>query len=164
MLDLLADELDDEPELSRTAGELFMFSLHADLHMEDLWRSSMNIEALKYEAMWTNTSADKYKAWKAQQPARVQLPSGISCCQSSRGRADDQAEEVLSGLVFPSLDQVRQDPRDDAAARAASKSRTKAQAESKKASTRKGSRWEDNGLGDDDCRHALFNAPVFYPW
>lgn len=30
VLEMLADELEDEPELSRAVGELFMFSLHAD--------------------------------------------------------------------------------------------------------------------------------------
>lgn len=110
----------------------------------------MNIEALQYEAMWTHTSAETFKSWKAQQPPRDTLPSGISCCQLSRGRGEDQAEEVRSGLVFPSLDQVRHHPRDDAAASDARNSQTKTQADSKKASSRKRRRREDNGLGDDD--------------
>lgn len=36
-LDLLVDDMDDNAELSRANSKLLIFSIHADVHMEDFW-------------------------------------------------------------------------------------------------------------------------------
>lgn len=163
VLDMLADDLDSDPELRRAFGELLMFSLHADLHMEELWRAQMNADSLRYEAQWTNTDAAKFKTWKREQPmpARPQLPTGLRARAESRGRVLNQADEVRSGLVFPSLDQVRTHPRDDAAAAAAQAGREKAK--TKRAAKRKRAEMIAAGLGDDDCRHKFLSHAEFTP-
>lgn len=50
MLEVLANDLVAEPESSRAFGELIIFSLHTELHMEDLWRGQMSADALRYKA------------------------------------------------------------------------------------------------------------------
>jgi len=164
MLDLLAVDMDGDPEMCRAVGELLMFSLHTDLHMENLWRAEMNADALLYEGQWKDTEAAKFQAWLARQPPRPgRRPSGLVAVAASRHRANTQAEEVRSGIVFPDLDQVRPHPVDDLAAEAARAARDKARANPKKTSKRKRADMEDAGLGDDDCRHAFLTHSAFTP-
>jgi len=164
MLDLLATDMDGDPEMCRAAGELLMFSIHTDLHMENLWRAEMSADALTYEAEWTDTDAAKFRAWLARQPPRPgRRPSGLVAVQASQDRAGAQADEVLSGIVFPDLEQVRAHPADAVAAAAASAAREKAKLNPKKTSKRKRADMEDGGLGDDDCRHAFLTHSTFTP-
>ena len=168
-LNLLAESMDEDVEMCRAVGELLLFSVHTDLHMEDLWRGAMNAESLLYEAAWTDTDADKFKAWLAQQPAGPgpHLPSGLRSAAASTERAADQATEIRSGVVMPDLDQVRPHPRDDVAAAVARAAKAKAQTakrpNAKKTSKRKRQQEENGRLGDDDCRHAFVTHSVFTP-
>ncbi|OSX76179.1 hypothetical protein BU14_0204s0025 [Porphyra umbilicalis] len=165
-LDLLADDMDADPELSRAMGELLLFSVHTDLHMEQLWRCQMNREALEFEANWCDTDAAKFRAWQQRQPTREgqRLPSGLVTVAASASRAADQATEIRSGVVMPDLDQVRPHPRDDLAAAAARAARDKQQqVNPKKKTKRTRAQMENGGLGDDDCRHAFITHSVFTP-
>ena len=165
-LDLLADSMDDDVELSRAMGELILFAVHTDLHMEALWRCRMNAEALRFEADWTDTDAAKFKEWQLRQPAPAEprLPSGLVSKAASAGRADDQAAEIRSGVVMPDLDQVRPHPTDNVAAAAARAARDKEkQTNPTKKTKRKRADMENGGLGDDDCRHAFITHNVFTP-
>ena len=168
-LDLLAESMDEDVEMCRAVGELLLFSLHTDLHMEDLWRGHMNAESLLFEAAWTDTDAAKFKAWLAQQPVGPgpQLPSGLRSSALSKERAADQATEIRSGIVMPDFDQVRPHPRDDVAAAVARAAKAKAQTaktpNAKKTSKRKRRQEENGRLGDDDCRHAFVTHSVFTP-
>jgi len=165
-LDLLADSMDDDTELARAMGELILFAVHTDLHMEAMWRCRMNAEALRFEADWTDTDAAKFKEWQLRQPAPAEprLPSGLVAKAASAGRADDQAAEIRSGVVMPDLDQVRPHPTDNVAAAAARASRDKEkQTNPTKKTKRKRADMENGGLGDDDCRHAFITHNVFTP-
>lgn len=162
-LEMLSDDLSEDKELCRAFGELLMFALHTDKHMEDLWRSRMNLDSLRFEAGWTDTDAAKFRAWKLRQPVAAQLPSGLKSVPASIGRASDQAGEVRTGIVFPSLEQVRQHPRDDVAAAVARANRDKAKTGRQPSAKRKRSEMVDGGLGDDDCRHAFVSHSVFTP-
>lgn len=164
LLDLLADDMDGDLEMCRAAGELLMFALHTDLHMENLWRAAMNADALRYEAEWKDTDAAKFRSWMGRQascPGR--RPSGLVAGEASRDRAAAQADEVRSGIVFPDLEQVRAHPADAVAAAAAGAARKKARLNPKKALKRKRADMEDAGLGDDDCRHAFLTHSAFTP-
>ena len=168
-LDLLAESMDEDVEMCRAMGELLLFSVHTDLHMEDLWRGAMNAESLLFEAAWTDTDATKFKSWLAQQPVGPgpHLPSGLRSSAASTERAADQATEIRSGVVTPDLDQVRPHPRDDVAAAVARAAKAKAQTaknpNAKKTSKRKRQQEENGRLGDDDCRHAFVTHSVFTP-
>ena len=168
-LDLLAESIDEDEEMCRAVGELLLFSVHPDLLMEDLWRGAMNAESLLYKAAWTDTDADKFKAWLARQPVGPgqNLPSGLWSAAASTERAADQATEIRSGIVMPDLDQVRRRPRDNVAAAAAraakAKSQTAKNPNAKKTSKRKGQQEENGRLGDDDCRHAFVTHSVYTP-
>lgn len=162
-LEMLSDDLGEDEELCRAFGELLMFALHTDNHMEDLWRSRMNVDSLRFEAGWTNTDAAKFRAWKSRQPVAAQLPSGLKSGTESIGRAADQAGEVRTGIVFPSLEQVRQHPRDDVAAAVARANREKSKTGRQPSAKRKRSEMVDGGLGDDDCRHAFVSHSAFTP-
>jgi len=164
MLDLLSDEMDSDPEMCRAVGELVMFSLHTDIHMENLWRAEMNADALLYEEEWSDTDAAKFQSWlQRQPPCPGRRPSGLVACAASRHRAGAQADEVRSGIVFPDLDQVRAHPSDAAAAAAASAAREKARLNPKRTSKRKRADMDDARLGDDDCRHAFLTHSAFTP-
>ena len=164
MLDMLADDMDADPEMCRAIGELLFFSLHTDLYMEDLWRGEMNADALLYEAEWKDTNSTKFGAWKRRQRRRPgRRPTGLVAVDASRHRASVQAEEVRSGIAFPDLDQVRPHPTDAAAAEAARACRAKAAANPKRSSKRKRADMEHGGLGDDDCRHAFLTHSTFTP-
>lgn len=164
VLDLLAVEMDQDREMCRAIGEVIMFSLHTDLHMESLWRAEMNADALEYEAEWKDTSPAKYRAWlEKQQTCPGRLPSGLVAGAPSQHRARAQADEVRSGIAFPDLEQVRPHPSDAVASEAARKAREKARTNPKKSSKRKLAEMEDGGLGDDDCRHAFLTHSTFTP-
>lgn len=162
-LELLSNDMDQDVELCRAFGELLMFAIHTDEHMEHLWRSRMNVQSLRFEAEWSDTDAAKFRAWKARQPVPAHLPSGLTAGPASLGRAADQAGEVRTGIVFPSLEQVRQHPRDDVAAAVARINREKAKTDRKPAAKRRRSEMPDGGLGDDDCRHAFLTHSSFTP-
>lgn len=174
-LDMLADDMDSDLELCRAFGELLMFALHTDQHMEDLWRSNMNADSLRFEAKWTHTDAAKFRNWRQQQPAPATLPSGLMALPGARGRAAVQAEEVRSGIVFPTLEQVRPHGSDAVAAAARQVRKEKAEADAtagvkasskvgvKVGSKRKRADMLDGGLGDDDCRHAFLTHLTFTP-
>lgn len=164
LLDLLAADMDGDPEMCRAVGELLMFSIHTDLHMENLWRAELNADALLYEAQWQDTDSTKFQAWLATQPPRPgRKPSGLVARPASLHRAATQADEVRSGIVFPDLDQVRAHPADAVAASAARAAREKARLNPKQASKRRRADMADAGLGDDDCRHAFLTHSAFTP-
>lgn len=101
LLDLLAEETNSDPEMCRAVGELLIFALHTDLHIEDLWRTELNPDAMSYEAQWKDTNAAKFQEWvQRQAPAPGRRPSGLVVGEASRDRADAQAGEVRSGIVF----------------------------------------------------------------
>lgn len=166
-IDLLADSMEDDAELARAMAELLLFAVHTDLHMELLWRSRMNAEALRFEADWTNTDAGKFRAWKERQPlpTTLRLPSGHAAVQESQPRTADQATEIISGVVMPDLDQVRPHLTNSVAAKAARAARKKKEKQKnpKKHTKRKRANMENGGLGDDDCRHAFITSSVFTP-
>lgn len=174
-LDMLAIDMDADLELCRAFGELLMFTLHTDAHMEDLWRSNMNPDSLRFEAEWTDTDAAKFRTWREQQPAPPTLPSGLLALPAAQDRAAMQAEEVRSGIVFPTLEQVRPHGSDAVAAAARRARKEKAPADAtagfkegrrvgaKVGSKRKRADMLDGGLGDDDCRHAFLTHLTFTP-
>lgn len=174
-LDMLASDMDSDPELCRAFGELLMFALHTDAHMEDLWRSNMNPDSLRFEAEWTDTDAAKFRSWREQQPAPPSLPPGLLALPGAQDRAAVQAEEVRSGIVFPTLEQVRPHGSDAVAAAARRARKEKAEADAiasvkvgrkvgaKVGSKRKRADMLDGGLGDDDCRHAFLTHLTFTP-
>jgi len=165
-LDLLADDMDEDPELCRAMGELLLSSIHTDLHMEQLCRCQMNMEALQFEADWTDTDATKFRAWQQQQQRRAgqRLPSGLMARAASASRAADQATEIRSGVLMPDLDQVRPHPTDKVAAAVARAARQKEKQINPKRKTRRTrAQMENGGLGDDDCRHAFTTHSVFTP-
>eukprot|EP00168_Porphyra_purpurea_P003779 TRINITY_DN1439_c0_g1_i1.p1 TRINITY_DN1439_c0_g1~~TRINITY_DN1439_c0_g1_i1.p1 ORF type:complete len:335 (+),score=60.72 TRINITY_DN1439_c0_g1_i1:1536-2540(+) len=158
--------MDDDQELCRAMGELLLFSVHTDQHMESLWRCQMNQEALHFEADWTETDATKLRAWKQRQPAGSEqgLPSGLTAKSASQNWALDQAAEIRSGVVMPDLDQIRPHPRDDLAAAAARAASDKQQKfDHKKKTKRTRMQMENGGIGHDDCRHAFISNSVFTP-
>jgi len=164
MLDLLADDMDADPEICRAIGELLFFSLHTDLYMEDMWRGEMNADALLYEVEWKDTNSAKFREWKQRQQRRPgRRPTGLVAIDASRHRACMQADEVRSGIAFPDLDQVRPHPTDAVAAEAALASREKAATNPKRKAKRKRADMEHGGLGDDDCRHAFLTHSTFTP-
>lgn len=162
-LELLADGMDQDQELCRAFGELLIFAVYTEEHMEHLRRFKMNAEALRSEAERTETDASKYHA--SQEPRRgpAQLPSVLTSGSESRSRAADQAAEVRSGILFPSLGQVRQHLRDDVAAAVARINREKATRVRQPAGKRKRSEMVDGGLGDDDYRHSFLRHATFMP-
>lgn len=174
-LDMLAIDIDADLELCRAFGELLMFALHTDAHMEDLWRSNMNPDSLRFEAEWTDTDAAKFRTWREQQPAPPTLPSGLLALPGTQDRAAVQAEEVRSGIVFPTLEQVRPHGSDAVAAAARRARKEKAEADAtaglkegrrvggKVGAKRKRADMLDGGLGDDDCRHAFLTHLTFTP-
>lgn len=178
-LDLLANDMENDPELCRAFGELLMFALYTDQHMENLWRSKMDMDALRFEAQWTDTDAEKFQRWRQVQPGPPRLPSGLKAVAGSIGRAAAQAEEVRSGVVFPSLNQVRPHGTDavaaearraskeqaEVSAKAGARTRAKvgAKAGGKVGAKRKRADMLHGGLGDDDCRHAFLTHWTFTP-
>lgn len=164
MLDLLADDMDNDTEFCRATGELLLFAVLTDMHMEKLWRAEMNADALPYEAAWQDTDAAKIQEWIARQPLPPgHRPSGLVARAASRDRAVAQANEVRSGIVFLDLDQVRAHPADAVAAAAAAAAKEKARLNPKNKLKRKRGDMEDAGLGDDDCRHAFLTRSAFTP-
>lgn len=156
----VADDMDADPLLCRAVGELVLFSMEADLHVERLWTLKATEDSKLYQAMWQNTSSGKFASWRARH-GTTDPRCGLLAHSLSAERALQQAREVASGQVWPLLDQVRPGPRDDRAA-ALRKKRKAAGSGKRRAGKRKAAK-ESKAIGDDDCRHEFKESKVFAP-
>lgn len=160
---LVSDLLDIDELLCRAVGELLMFAVETDLHVELLWNKKAKADSLAFKKQWEVTDAAKFRAWAAREGHDPR--SGLVAHPSSARRALRQAREVASGHVWPFLDQVRPYPRDDPAAAARRRQRS-AKAKKGRSTTkqkRKTRAKERKTIGDDDCRHEFRKSAVFAP-
>jgi len=158
----VSDLLDGDELMCRAVGELLLFAVETDLHVEDLWNTKAMADSLEYKKLWQKTDAKKFAAWAEHSGSAVPR-SGLRAHPLSYHRSLMQAREVASGHVWPFLDQVRPCPRDDPAAvlRRRHKKATKTRRTAKQKSRRRAK--ERKTIGDDDCRHAFRKSAVFAP-
>jgi len=156
----VGDDLDLDPLMSRAVGELVLFALETDVHVEKLWMLKATADSKEYQELWQNTSSGKVLAWRAKY-GTADPRSGLRSHALSVTRALQQAREVASGQVWPLLDQVRPGPRDDRAA--ALRKKRKAGGSGKRRASKGKKVKEAKVIGDEDCRHEFKASKVFAP-
>jgi len=156
----VADDMDADPLLCQAIGELVLFSMETDRHVERLWALKATEDSKIYQSMWQDTSAGKFTTWRRKN-GTADPRSGLRAHELSTERALQQAREVASGQVWPLLDQVRPGPRDDRAA--ALRKKRKAAGSGKRRAGRSKEAKESKAIGDDDCRHEFKASKVFAP-
>lgn len=160
---LVSDLRDIEEMLYRAVGELLMFAVETDLHVELLWNKRAKADSLAFKKQWEVTDAAKFRAWAAREGHDPR--SGLVAHPSFARRALRQAREVATGHIWPFLDKVRPYSRHDSAA-ATRRRQRRAKAMKGRSTTkqkRKMRAKERKKIGDEDCRREFRKSAVFVP-
>lgn len=123
----VADDLASDHELGRAIGELLLFAVDSEKHMEKLWWEQSKAYLKEFARKWASTDRAQYQEWEAAEGMTPPI-ARVRAHVLSRGRAAVQEEERKSGSVFPCLEAVRPFTWDCVAARLQKKKAAEARA------------------------------------
>jgi len=99
---LMADEIDDDGDVGRAIGERLLFGIDSDERMKAAWWENANDAQVEFAEKWAGRDRATYKQWEREVGVVPPTPTVIAVA-ASRDRAAQHAEEVRSGIIFPSL-------------------------------------------------------------
>lgn len=101
----VADDLASDHDLGRAIGELLLFAVDSEKHMEKLWWKKSKAYQKEFARKWASPDRAQYQEWEAAE-GRTPPIARVRAHVLSRGRAAVHEKERKSSSVFPSLEAV----------------------------------------------------------